>query len=92
MVEKMRVEIAKWTNVGLIAGELEDEKFLRDKSVTMSVAIDVFVAKHNLLQRDIDGSLVSFAVLPKGLDLAAGGRPRVSDRSRGRYTDHCPMG
>uniref|UniRef100_UPI004039F8FB hypothetical protein n=1 Tax=Variovorax sp. BK018 TaxID=3450241 RepID=UPI004039F8FB len=30
--------------------------------------IDVFVAKHNLLQRDIDGSLVSFAVLPKGLD------------------------
>ncbi|WP_454907884.1 hypothetical protein [Variovorax gossypii] len=30
--------------------------------------IDVFVAKHNLLQREADGSLVSFAVLPKGVD------------------------
>ncbi|MDP9606430.1 UNVERIFIED_ORG: hypothetical protein J2W38_006250 [Variovorax paradoxus] len=30
--------------------------------------IDVFVAKHTLLQRDADGSLVSFAVLPKGVD------------------------
>lgn len=30
--------------------------------------IDVFVAKHSLLQRDVDGSLISFAVLPKGVD------------------------
>jgi hypothetical protein len=30
--------------------------------------IDIFVAKHTLLQRDADGSLVSFAILPKGVD------------------------
>ncbi|MDP9605555.1 UNVERIFIED_ORG: hypothetical protein J2W38_005369 [Variovorax paradoxus] len=30
--------------------------------------IDVYVAKHTLLQRDADGSLVSFAVLSKGVD------------------------
>ncbi|RUR67848.1 C4-dicarboxylate ABC transporter substrate-binding protein [Variovorax guangxiensis] len=38
MVEKVLVETAKWTNVGVIAGELEDEKFLRDKGMTVSPA------------------------------------------------------
>lgn len=38
MVEKVLVETAKWTNVGVIAGELEDEKFLRDKDMTVSPA------------------------------------------------------
>ncbi|WP_418116835.1 sialic acid TRAP transporter substrate-binding protein SiaP [Variovorax sp. 350MFTsu5.1] len=38
MVEKALVETAKWTNVGVIAGELEDEKFLRDKGMTVSPA------------------------------------------------------
>jgi TRAP-type C4-dicarboxylate transport system substrate-binding protein len=36
MVEKVLVETAKWTNVGVIAGELEDEKFLRDKGMTVA--------------------------------------------------------
>jgi TRAP-type C4-dicarboxylate transport system substrate-binding protein len=36
MVEKVLVETAKWTNVGVIAGELEDEKFLRDKGMTVT--------------------------------------------------------
>lgn len=38
MVEKVLVETAKWTNVGVIAGELEDEKFLRDKGMTVTQA------------------------------------------------------
>lgn len=38
MVEKVLMETAKWTNVGVIAGELEDEKFLRDKGMTVSPA------------------------------------------------------
>lgn len=36
MVEKTLVETAKWTNVGVIAGELEDEQFLRGKGMTVS--------------------------------------------------------
>ena len=38
MVEKVLADTAKWTNVGVIAGELEDEKFLRDKGMTVSPA------------------------------------------------------
>jgi TRAP-type C4-dicarboxylate transport system substrate-binding protein len=36
MVEKVLVDGAKWTNVGVIAGELEDEQFLRGKGMTVS--------------------------------------------------------
>jgi tripartite ATP-independent transporter DctP family solute receptor len=36
MVEKTLAETAKWTNVGVIAGELEDEQFLRGKGMTVS--------------------------------------------------------
>ena len=36
MVEKVLVETAKWTNVGVIAGELEDEQFLRGKGMTVT--------------------------------------------------------
>ena len=32
----MLVDGAKWTNVGVIAGELEDEQFLRSKGMTVS--------------------------------------------------------
>jgi len=38
------------------------------KKAHEDTGIDVFVAKHNLLQREADGLLVSFAVLPKGVD------------------------
>jgi tripartite ATP-independent transporter DctP family solute receptor len=36
MVEKTLADTAKWTNVGVIAGELEDEQFLRGKGMTVS--------------------------------------------------------
>ncbi len=36
MVEKVLTDTAKWTNVGVIAGELEDEQFLRSKGMTVS--------------------------------------------------------
>ncbi|MFM9927683.1 sialic acid TRAP transporter substrate-binding protein SiaP [Variovorax sp. H27-G14] len=36
MVEKVLADTAKWTNVGVIAGELEDEQFLRGKGMTVS--------------------------------------------------------
>eukprot|EP01035_Chromulina_nebulosa_P011342 gene11342-15175_t len=36
MVEKVLAETAKWTNVGVIAGELEDEQFLRGKGMTVT--------------------------------------------------------
>lgn len=36
MVEKVLSDTAKWTSVGVISGELEDEQFLRDKGMTVS--------------------------------------------------------
>lgn len=36
MVDKVLGDTAKWTNVGVIAGELEDEQFLRGKGMTVS--------------------------------------------------------
>lgn len=36
MVEKILSDTAQWTSVGVIAGELEDEQFLRDKGMTVS--------------------------------------------------------
>lgn len=35
MVEKTLADTAKWTNVGVIASELEDEQFLRGKGMTV---------------------------------------------------------
>ena len=35
MVEKTLADTAKWTNVGVIASELEDEQFLRSKGMTV---------------------------------------------------------
>ena len=36
MLEKVLADTARWTNVGVIAGELEDEQFLRGKGMTVS--------------------------------------------------------
>lgn len=49
------------------AVDYNDQQEVLEKA-HVEAGIDVFVAKHSLLRRESDGALVSYAVLPKGVD------------------------